>query len=297
MGMTDSPIVILDGGLSTALADLGHSVGGPLWTSELLVRDPESVVAAHRSFVEAGAEILITGSYQLSHAGGHTVGWSDDDVETALRNSTTAARLAADDETLVASSIGPFGATLSGGAEFTGVYETEWDVVRNFHATRLDALLLTDPDLLAIETMPDLTEIDIILELLTERAPDVPLWVSCTIGVAGRTRAGQTFQEVASRVETHASAIAVGLNCSAPHLIAPTLAGVKTDLPFVVYPNLGQDWDGEAQQWKGSAQRATTEDLAAWIDLGTRIIGGCCGYGAKEIRELVAEVREIAVSE
>lgn len=288
--MTDSPITILDGGLSTALAELGHSSDGPLWTGELLLNDPEAVTAAHRSFVDAGAEILITGSYQLSLDGGKLGGWSDDDVTAALRDSTTAARLASNEDTLVASSIGPYGASLPGGAEFTGNYGVEWTHVRDFHANRLDVLLETDPDLLAIETMPDLTEIDIILNLIAERTPDLPLWVSCTIGDIGVTRVGQPLQEVASRVEGHPSAIAVGINCSATHLIAPTLATIDTELPFVVYPNLGQTWDGASQLWVGETNTASTVELAGWVELGARIIGGCCGYGTRELRELAHRV-------
>lgn len=288
--MTDSPITLLDGGLSTALAELGHSSDGPLWTGELLLNDPESVTAAHRSFVDAGAGILITGSYQLSRDGGKLAGWSDDDVTTALRNSTTAARLASDEGTLVASSIGPFGATLTGGAEFTGDYGIGWNLVRDFHANRLDVLLSTEPDLLAIETMPDLTEIDIILNLVSERTPDLPVWVSCTIGEVGVTRVGQPFQDVASRVEGHASAIAVGINCSAPHLIAPSLATIDTELPFIVYPNLGQTWDGASQRWIGAGITASTVHLAEWVALGARIIGGCCGYGTSELHELTHRV-------
>jgi homocysteine S-methyltransferase len=117
--MTDSTITILDGGLSTALAELGHTSNGPLWTGELLLNEPEIVTAAHREFADAGAEILITGSYQLSRHGGTLAGWREDEVEIAIRNSTTAARLASDEGTLVAASIGPFGATLPGGAEFS----------------------------------------------------------------------------------------------------------------------------------------------------------------------------------
>jgi homocysteine S-methyltransferase len=295
--MTDLPITILDGGLSTALEGLGHASEGPLWTGELLLNQPELVTAAHREFVDAGAEILITGSYQLSRHGGTLAGWSEDEVETAIRNSTTAARLASDEGTLVAASIGPFGATLSGGAEFTGDYDTEWRVVRDFHANRLDSVLATEPDLLAIETMPDLTEIDIILTLVAERTPDLPLWVSCTIGDIGFTRARQSFSDVASRVEAHASAIAVGINCSAPHLISPTLAETDTELPFIVYPNLGQTWDGAGQRWIGDPKTASVAELADWVGFGARIIGGCCGYGSREIRALAQHLAEGNVGE
>jgi homocysteine S-methyltransferase len=141
--------------------------------------------------------------------------------------------------------------------------------------------------------MPDLTEIDIILNLVSERAPDLPVWVSCTIGEVGVTRVGQPVQEVASRVEGHASAIAVGFNCSAPHLIAPSLATIDTELPLIVYPNLGQTWDGHSQRWIGAGITASTVHLAEWVALGARIIGGCCGYGTSELRELAHRVESL----
>jgi homocysteine S-methyltransferase len=170
----------------------------------------------------------------------------------------------------------------------------EWNLVRDFHANRLDVLLETEPDLLAIETMPDLTEIDIILNLIAERAPDLSLWVSCTIGEIGVTRVGQPLQDVASRVEGHPSAIAVGINCSATHLIAPTLATIDTELPFVVYPNLGQTWDGASQRWIGEGIAASNVELAEWVERGARIIGGCCGYGTRELRELAHRVESLS---
>lgn len=284
--MNDEPITLIDGGLSTALAELGHRVDGPLWTGQLLLDQPNEVVSAHRAFVDAGAEIIITGAYQLSYAGGQAVGWGEVQTDAAFRNSTIAARMAAGEETLVAASIGPYGATLPGGAEFTGFYDVGWDSVREFHARRLEVILSTEPDLLAIETMPDLREIDVILSLMDELDAERPLWVSCTIGEMGLTRAGQAFSEVVARVESHDSAIAVGINCSAPDLITPTLEAVDTDLPFILYPNRGQVWDGNAQEWIGNPQGISNEVLGEWVTLGARIIGGCCGYGAAEIRQL-----------
>jgi homocysteine S-methyltransferase len=102
---------------------------------------------------------------------------------------------------------------------------------------------------------------------------------------------------VASRVEAHTSAIAVGINCSAPHLIAPTLAETDTELPFIVYPNLGQTWDGAGQQWIGDPKTASVTELADWVGLGARIIGGCCGYGPRDIRTLAQRLAEGTVGE
>ena len=57
---------VVDGGLSTALESLGHHPAGLLWTAQLVIERPDVVVAAHRLFVDAGAEIIITSSYQAS---------------------------------------------------------------------------------------------------------------------------------------------------------------------------------------------------------------------------------------
>ena len=287
--MTDD-VLILDGGLSTALAERGTDVGGLLWTGELLLSNPDAIVQAHKDFVDAGADIIITGSYQVSFEGGRALGWSDEDVITALRNSTTAARMAAAEGTLVAASIGPYGAMLADGSEFRGNPGVPASTFRDFHARRLDVLLETEPDLLAIETQPELTEIDVILSLLAERSPEMPFWVSCTVKQPGLIAGGAPFAEVAARVAESDSAIAVGINCSTVEVIAPTLSTAVDVLPFVVYPNLGQEWDSATDSWIGHKHEVTTEQIAEWVALGARIVGGCCGNGPSDISGLRQQV-------
>lgn len=282
--MTEPQVLVLDGGLSTALEAQGLVIDGAMWTGELLLTNPDVVTAAHRSFVDAGADIIITGSYQLSFEGGRRAGWSDDDVEQALRNSTTAARLAANDDTLVAASIGPFGAHLNDGSEFRGNYGVSDNAIREYHDRRLDVLLDTEPDLLALETMPDLNEVRVLLELIESKSADMPFWVSFTVTEPGAISGGGTFAEACALVENFANAIAVGINCSPLSVITPTLSGVETDLPFVVYPNAGQTWDSDAMAWSGDPEFATAADIEEWAGLGARIVGGCCGYGPANLQ-------------
>ncbi|MFM2412149.1 MAG: hypothetical protein RLZZ587_482 [Actinomycetota bacterium] len=283
---TEDPILLLDGGLSTALENRGHRVGGVLWTGELLLSDPDSVVQAHRDFVEAGADVLITGSYQLSFDGGLRAGWEDDDIVTALRNSTTAARMSAAEGTLVAASVGPYGASLADGSEFRGGYGVTDAVLRDFHARRLDVLLETEPDLLAIETQPELQEIDVILQLLADRDPEMPFWVSSTVAEAGRIAGGAPWADVVARVEESESALAVGINCSSVEFISETLRSADSAIPYVVYPNHGRDWDAATDSWVGDGHDIADAHLADWIDCGARLIGGCCGFGAQDITAL-----------
>jgi homocysteine S-methyltransferase len=277
--VTDDTVLRLDGGLSTALEANGHSVGGALWTGELLLSNPDAITTAHRQFVEVGADIITTGSYQVSFEGGRRVGWTDEDTERALRNSTTAARLAANEDTLVASSIGPYGAFLNDGSEFRGNYGVSESVLREFHDRRLDVLLDTDPDMLAFETMPDLDEVRILLELLESKNTDIPFWVSVTVSELGVLSGGASFPAVCAAVESYPAAVAVGINCSPLAVVTPTLAGVETDLPFIVYPNAGQQWDSDSMAWSGEPELATHHHIDKWVELGARIVGGCCGYG------------------
>ena len=283
---TENPVLLLDGGLSTALEAHGHAVGGPLWTGKLLLSDPDALVQAHRDFVDAGADIIITGSYQLSFDGGSRAGWSDDDVVTALRNSTIAARMAANEGTLVAASVGPYGAALSDGSEFRGGYRVSTTTLRDFHARRLDVLLETEPDLLAIETQPELEEIDVVLSLVSERASDLPLWVSCTVVESGRIAGGAAWSEVVARVAEVESALAVGINCSAVDVILPTLESIDSPVPYVVYPNHGKHGDAAADSWHGNGYALTEEHISGWISTGAALLGGCCGFGASDISKL-----------
>jgi homocysteine S-methyltransferase len=277
--MTDTRVFALDGGLSTALEAQGLVIDGALWTGELLLTNPEAVTSAHRSFVDAGADIIITGSYQVSFEGGRLVGWTDDDTERALRNSTTAARLAADEGTLVAASIGPYGAFLNDGSEFRGNYGVADSVLRDFHDRRLDVLLATQPDLFAVETMPDLGEVRVILDLLKSKDAEIPFWVSFTVSAPSRVSGGGTFADACALVAEYPAAIAVGINCSPLKVITPSLESVDAELPFVVYPNAGQRWDPGSMSWTGESEFLTVGHVDHWVALGARIVGGCCGYG------------------
>ena len=112
----DTPTV-LDGGLSNPLAAAGHDLSDRLWSARLLRDDPDAILAAHRAYYEAGADIATTASYQAS-----AVGFGDETPEL-LRLSVRLARQASfqadvDDRRLwVAASVGPYGAVLADGSE------------------------------------------------------------------------------------------------------------------------------------------------------------------------------------
>jgi homocysteine S-methyltransferase len=155
-------------------------------------------------------------------------------------------------------------------------------VLKDFHAKRLEILISTSPDYLALETMPDTFEVEVLLDLLTD-CP-IPFWVSYSCKEGNETNAGQDFQ---SAVDLAQNAMAVGINCTKPELITDLLRSAKSNKPYVVYPNSGRVWDAQNKVWTGSAAVGFSNDLIRqWAEAGAEIIGGCCGIGAVEIAAL-----------
>jgi len=275
----------LDGGLSTALENNGNKLTTSLWTGELIRTNPAQITKAHLDFINAGAQIIITSSYQLSYTGCSARGWNEDETNQALIASTQLAKKAVTEsskDVKVAASVGPYGASLADGSEYKGNYGVSKAVIRDFHARRLEILISTSPDYLALETMPDTFEVEVLLELLSD-CP-IPFWISYSCKAGNKTNAGQDFQSAVDLVQ---SAMAVGINCTKPELITDLLRSAKSNKPYVVYPNSGRVWDAENKVWTGSAAVGFSNDLIRqWVAAGAEIVGGCCGIGAVEIADL-----------
>ncbi|GAA4120709.1 homocysteine S-methyltransferase [Knoellia locipacati] len=281
--------VVLDGGLSTALEERGHDLSGLLWSARLLREAPSEIVAAHRSFVDAGAEVVITASYQASHAGYRAAGLDDEQCDEDLVASVRLAREAAGERALVAASVGPWGAHLADGSEYTGYPDVDRARLRDFHARRLETLVSAGPDLIAVETIPELLEAEVVVELLGELAPDLPYWVTFSATSGARVTGGAPFSEAADVVG--GAAVAVGVNCTAPQYVEELLVSAQARVPFVVYPNAGAVYDARTKTWtdEGSS-RFEASTVRTWQQQGAALVGGCCGIAADGIRSIADAV-------
>lgn len=282
----------LDGGMATELEARGHVLGDSLWSARILADQPEEVVAAHRAYVDAGARVLVTASYQVSREGFVAAGRSASQADEALASSVRLAREAATGhDVLVAASVGPYGAILHDGSEYRGRYGVSHDRLVDFHGERLAVLVEATPDLLAVETIPDVDEVSAIVEALAAH-PGMPAWVSfsCRDGVT--TCAGQPIEDAVAVVAEAPTVLAVGVNCTAPEHVGSLLERMSavTDLSLLAYPNAGQSYD-PATGWRGPAD--TRVDLSrewAAID-GVRLLGGCCGVAPDGIARIAATLR------
>lgn len=281
--------VILDGGLATLLESHGADLTSDLWSARLLRDDPDAIAAAHAEYFTAGAQVAITASYQASFEGLATLGLDRDDAAALMRSSVALARRAAetapgDGPRWVAASVGPYGAVLADGSEYTGNYGRTVDELRAWHRPRLVELIDARPDVLALETIPSAAEAQALLAELDGTGQAAWLSLTCS---GTRTRAGEDAAEVFALAAGVDEVIAVGVNCTdsddVDELVG--IAAAASGKPVVAYPNSGERWDAQARSWAG-APTFGVDHVAGWVAAGARLVGGCCRVGPDSIRRI-----------
>ncbi|HZC71119.1 MAG TPA: homocysteine S-methyltransferase [Jatrophihabitans sp.] len=273
--------VVLDGGLATELERRGHDLSSELWSARQLRDHPAAVVAAHRTFVAAGAEVVTSGSYQASF---DELG---DEAAQLLRRSVVLAREA--EPRWVAASVGPYGAVLADGSEYRGDYGLSVAQLREWHRRRLHVLADAGADVLAVETIPCLAEVEALCAELD--ALGAPAWLS--ISCAGTaTRAGEPATDAFAIARDCAAVFATGVNCTAPGDVAELVrsAAEVSGKPVVAYPNSGEGWDAERRAWSGS-RGFPAADVTSWLDAGARLVGGCCRVSPEDIAAIAVLLR------
>ena len=300
--MPPVPLTVLDGGLATELERRGHDLSDDLWSARLLRDDPEAVREVHLAFFRAGAQVATTASYQASFEGFAAAGLSASEAAALMRGSVALARSAADEAEAeaadgvhrqVAVSVGPYGAVVADGSEYSGDYGVTDAFLRDFHARRLDVLADAGADLLAIETIPSEQEASVLLDLLSSLPETTRAWLSLTCADGSRTRRGEDVRQVFSLCRDVRAVVAVGVNCTAPEHVADLVSAAveSSGKPAVAYPNSGESWDGAARAWAGDGAGVDPGAAADWVARGARYVGGCCRVGSQDIALLAEALR------
>ena len=284
-------VLISDGGLATELEARGHDLSDHLWSARLLSEDPGEIIAVHEAYFTAGAQIATTSSYQASFEGFARRGIDRAGAERLMRRSIELAKTARESAPApawVAASVGPYGAMLAHGEEYVGRYGLSVGELTAWHRPRLEVLIAAEPDVLALETIPDSDEAEALVGLVSEYR--VATWLSYTID-GDRTRAGQPVEDAFAVAAGIPEIVAVGINCCAPADVRGAVETARrvTGKPVIVYPNSGEVWDGENRVWVGSPGMDAA--LAAdWVAAGARIVGGCCRVRPDDIAAMAAAI-------
>ncbi len=294
--------LILDGALATELEQRGFDVSGPLWSARVLREHPEAIRQLHLDYLRAGADCLITATYQATYPGLMAAGMNQQQagelLDRAVELAAEARRLwetdpqrsASRPPALIAASIGPYGAYRHDGSEYTGDYGLNRTQLTDFHRERIERLAGSGADLLACETIPSLLEAEALLPALAD-VPEMPVWLSFSCRDSGHTCHGEPIAACGQLLDEVKQVVAIGLNCTAPQFVEPLIAQLRetTNKPIVVYPNSGERWDAQRRCWIGTADSDEFARAAMrWRGAGASLIGGCCRTRPEHIRRLAA---------
>jgi len=298
--LNDRGFMLLDGGLASSLEARGCTLDDTLWSARILLEDPESIRQVHLEFLAAGADCISTSSYQATLQAFAKRGIVEAEGIEILKRSVRLACEARDafwDEPanrlrrrrpLVAASVGPYGAFLADGSEYTGDYSLGEEELYDFHRRRWGILAAAGADLLACETIPSFPETRALLRLCDE-TPDVLAWISFTCGDDAHLRDGTRLADAVGICDSRSNVVAVGVNCTSPERIAALIRIVRdnTEKEVFVYPNSGEVYDAGRKAWTIDTPRPDWVEMAPeWIRLGAAAVGGCCRTGSAEIARL-----------
>ncbi len=257
----------------------------------LTITRPDIITDIHRRYIDAGADIIETCSFNSNAISLDEYGIAD----KVIQLNHAAARLArqAADEAprpvWVAGSIGPTGKSLTMAVNLGD--SITFDEMEQAYYDQIKSLIEGDVDILLFETIFDTLNVKAGLHAAF-RAMDylgtrVPIITSVTLTESGRTLSGQTLEAFAVSV-SHAGQLAFSLNCGfGPESMVPFIESLG-DVPAAIamYPNAGlPDRMGEYDQTPSEMARAIEPLLAA---RRLNIVGGCCGTTPDHIRELAS---------
>jgi len=294
---------ILDGGIGTELERLGAPMDHEAWCAVALETHPQLVRDVHRSYIDAGADIITVNTYAATrHAltnGGMEkkfTRWNKLAVQLA-RETLDASEV--DRNILIAGSVSNFG-------HFTDQY-TDEQLAPNFR-DQAEILVENGVDFIILESLGAKTStIVTALNAITEF--NVPIWVA--VSCAANHESGELFLGIEeSRIHSHrplahqefGEAIDTIMNTAGSALLVMH-STVDTTLPALqllqshydglrgAYPNAGY-WT--RPEWAFVDQISPEDYLdraRKWLNTGARIVGGCCGIGPDHIAALSKGLR------
>lgn len=287
--LQEQPYLITDGAMGTMLFAAGLQHGDPpeLWNVDY----PERVAEVHRSYLEAGAQILLTNTF-----GGSRYRLMLHKLEGRVHELNLAAaqllrRVVNESgrKALVAGDIGPSGQVLEPYGELS------FEQAREAFAEQAAALAAGGVDLMWVETMSDLNEVRAAVEGIRQVSRDIPLVTTMTFDTRGRTMMGVTPQQAIQSLASF-GAVAAGGNCgNGPEEIIAVIEKMHALAPeatLVAKANAGiPELVGGRAVYRATPEVMAEYALAAY-QAGARVIGACCGSTPAHIRAIAEALAE-----
>ncbi|MCP3976343.1 MAG: betaine--homocysteine S-methyltransferase [bacterium] len=288
--LNEKALLVADGAMGTALFDGGLEPGG---SPELLnVANPELVESVHKSYVDAGADIILTNTFggngprlELHKSADRTR-----ELNTAGARVARRAAESVDRPVVVAGSIGPTGSLLVPYGLLT-VPEAEAAFTE-----QIAGLIDGGVDVLWIETMSSLEELQAAFTAASQT--DLPIVATMSFDSHGHTMMGVHPRTVGTWADETGRLTGVGANCGiGPDDIVAAVAGIRETAPqalLVAKGNCGIPlYSGLTMEYP-----ATAADMDDYVDRavaeGARIVGACCGSTPEHIAAIRHRVDQLA---
>ena len=293
-------VLILDGAMGTMIGKVLGKTGN---SDRLNLERPEIIIDIHRKYLEVGADIISTNTFNAQRVSQADYHLEDKAREMALVGAQLARQCADEFSTpdkprFVAGSVGPTNKTCSMSPDVSNpaLRELTYDTLFEAYLEQIDALLEGGVDALLIETIFDSLNaklaIDASLTAMRQRGREVPIMLSATVSdLAGRTLSGQTLDAFLASISSY-PIFSVGLNCSfgASQMIV-YLRQLARKAPYYVsaYPNAGLP---NAMGLYDETPESMAPKIGEMIDEGlVNIVGGCCGTDEQFIAQYVPLVQ------
>ena len=275
-------ILIFDGAMGTMLQKYGLSIGEIPET--LNIKEKEKIIAIHKKYIEAGANIITTNTFGANDKkllnSGYTV---EDIIEAAVENAKVAAK---EKDVSIALDIGPIGELIEpmGTLSFDDAYEIFQKQI--FQGVKRGV------DLILIETMSDLYETKAAI-LAAKENSNLPIFCTMTFEEDGRTFTGCSIPSMVTVLQG-LGVDALGVNCSlGPIELEKIVEEILkySQIPVIVQPNAGLPKVIEGRTSYEITPKEFLEVQKRMVDNGIAVVGGCCGTDDRFIKLMAEEFK------
>jgi homocysteine S-methyltransferase len=271
-------LVLLDGAMGSLIYEKGVFIDKCY--DELNLSRPDLIGSIHEEYVRAGSRVIETNTYGANRfkLKSHNL---LEEIEEINRKGVELARQAAGPEVYVAGSMGP------SGLEIEPWGDTTLEEVLIGYAGQARILHSAGVDLFILETFQDIREMEQAIKAI-KSVSEKPVVAMMTVGEDGKTRYGVDLEDVTATL-TASQASVIGLNCTVgpkPMLDFMEQMARLTHKPLCIMPNAGRPQYTDGRMIYMSTPEYFSVYTKRFIDLGVRVMGGCCGTTPDHISKM-----------
>jgi 5-methyltetrahydrofolate--homocysteine methyltransferase len=264
-------------------AGLPTGTPGEAWVLE----QPEEIMKLHRAYVEAGSQIILTTTFGGTRTRLKAAGL-DIQVAEINRRAAELGRQVAGEDLYVAGDIGPTGEMMAPLGPLT------YEAAIELFAEQAQALAAGGVDVIYIETMSDLNEAKAAVEGARQGC-DLPVFCTFSFDTHGRTSMGVSPAQAAQAMAALGVPV-TGANCGhAPEEVLDFLPQMRQAAPeayLIAKPNAGMPRMVKRQVVYDATPEGMAKLARRYVELGTRIVGACCGSSPEHIAAIAAALHE-----